>query len=223
MNYRDDLNSLFTLVHEIGHSVHSYLSRKNQPYLYSHYKIFVAEVASTLNEQLLMNYMINSARNKEERLFLIHYNLEQFRTTVFRQTMFAEFEKAMHEMVENNDTLTNDSISKVYYDLNLKYYGKAVQVDEDIALEWARVPHFYSNFYVYKYATGFCAASAICNNILTKGDSYLKDYLNFLKSGGSQFPLVQLKNAGVDMEDEKSIEKGMDLFKNLILKLKEEK
>lgn len=223
LNYKDDLNSLFTLVHELGHSVHSYYSRKNQPYLYSRYKIFVAEVASTLNEQLLMNYMIKKAKSKEEKLYLINYYLEQFRTTVYRQTMFAEFEKIIHEKSESGESLTSDEFCNIYYDLNLKYYGNDMVVDNEISLEWARVPHFYSNFYVYKYATGFSAASALSHKILTDGKESIEKYVDFLKSGGSDYPLNQLKKAGVDMEDKKSIETAIDVFKKLIDELEKER
>lgn len=223
LNYKEDLNSLFTLVHELGHSLHSYYSRKNQPYLYSHYKIFVAEVASTLNEQLLMDYMIKNAKSKEEKLYLINYYLEQFRTTVYRQTMFAEFEKIIHEKLESGESLTSDEFCNIYYDLNLKYYGTDMMIDKEISLEWSRVPHFYSNFYVYKYATGFSAASALSYKILNEGKGAIDRYLEFLKSGGSDYPLNQLKKAGVDMEDKKSIETALDVFKKLVDELEKQK
>jgi oligoendopeptidase F len=223
LNYKDDLNSLFTLVHELGHSMHSYYSRKNQPYLYSHYKIFVAEVASTLNEQLLMDYMLKNSKSEDERLYILNYYLEQFRTTVYRQTMFAEFEKIIHEKSENQEALTNEEFCNIYYDLNVKYYGKDVCVDDQIAMEWARVPHFYSNFYVYKYATGFSAAATLSYNILSGDSESLDRYLEFLKSGGSDYPLNQLKKAGVDMEDEKSIQIALDTFKELVYKLEKSK
>ncbi|SHJ68531.1 oligoendopeptidase F [Tepidibacter formicigenes] len=222
LNYKDDLNSLFTLVHELGHSLHSYYSRKNQPYLYSHYKIFVAEVASTLNEQLLMEYMLNNAKTKEEKLYILNYYLEQFRTTVYRQTMFAEFEKIIHEKSESGEALTSEDYCNIYYDLNLKYYGENTCVDKEISFEWARVPHFYSNFYVYKYATGFSAASILSHKILSEGKEAVDKYLDFLKSGGSDYPLNQLKKAGVDMEDEGTIQIALDIFKNLVKELENE-
>ncbi len=222
LNYKGDLNSLFTLVHELGHSMHSYYSRKNQPYLDSHYKIFVAEVASTLNEQLLMNYMLKNAKNKEEKLYLLNYYLEQFRTTVYRQTMFAEFEKIIHEKTEKGEALTSEEFSTIYYDLNVKYYGKDTIIDEEISLEWARVPHFYSDFYVYKYATGFSAASALSHKIIEEGKEAVHRYLTFLKSGGSDYPLNQLKAAGVNMEEKKSIETALKVFKKLVEELKKE-
>lgn len=223
LNYKDDLNSLFTLVHELGHSMHSYYSRKNQSYIYSHYKIFVAEVASTLNEQLLMDYMLKNSKSEDERLYILNYYLEQFRTTVYRQTMFAEFEKIIHEKSENQEALTNEAFCNIYYDLNVKYYGKDVCVDDQIAMEWARVPHFYSNFYVYKYATGFSAAATLSHNILSGDFEALDRYLEFLKSGGIEYPLKQLKKAGVDMEDEKSIQIALDTFKELVDELEKSK
>ncbi|OPJ56372.1 oligoendopeptidase F [Alkalithermobacter paradoxus] len=223
MNYKDDLNSLFTLAHEIGHSIHSYYSRKNQPYIDSRYKIFVAEVASTLNEQLLMDYMLKNSSSKEERLYLLNYYLEQFRTTVYRQVMFAEFEKITHEKIENKESLTSEQFCDIYYDLNVKYHGKDMVVDKDIQFEWARVPHFYSNFYVYKYATGFAAASTLSFKILNKESESVDKYIEFLKSGGSDYPLNQLRKAGVDMEDKTSIEIALRTFEDLINKLEQER
>lgn len=222
MNYKDDLNSLFTLIHELGHSMHSYYSKKTQPYLYSGYKIFVAEVASTLNELLLINYLLEKADSKEERVYLLNYYLEQFRTTVYRQTMFAEFEKLTHASVEDGNPLTAKEFNDIYYDLNKKYYGNSTVVDEQIALEWARIPHFYSNFYVYKYATGFSAASALSQKILTEGKGAVDKYIEFLKSGGSDYPLNQLKAAGVDMEKKESVDKALEVFKELVDKLEKE-
>lgn len=222
MSYKDDLNSLFTLIHELGHSMHSYYSKHNQEYLYSSYKIFVAEVASTLNELLLVNYLLENSSSKEERIYLLNYYLEQFRTTVYRQTMFAEFEKITHERVEAGEPLTAKEFTDIYYDLNKKYYGKSCIVDEEIGLEWARIPHFYSNFYVYKYATGFSAASALSDKILNEGKSAVEKYIEFLKSGGSDYPLNQLRAAGVDMEKKESIEKALDVFKELVEELERE-
>ncbi|MFR8869410.1 oligoendopeptidase F [Paraclostridium sordellii] len=222
MSYKDDLNSLFTLIHELGHSMHSYYSKHSQEYLYSSYKIFVAEVASTLNELLLVNYLLENSSSKEERIYLLNYYLEQFRTTVYRQTMFAEFEKITHERVEDGEPLTAKEFTDIYYDLNKKYYGKSCIVDEEIGLEWARIPHFYSNFYVYKYATGFSAASALSEKILNEGKSAVEKYIEFLKSGGSDYPLNQLRAAGVDMEKKESIEKALDVFKELVEELERE-
>ena len=222
MSYKDDLNSLFTLIHEMGHSMHSFYSKNNQPYLYSGYKIFVAEVASTLNELLLINYLLKNAESKEERVYLLNYYLEQFRTTVYRQTMFAEFEKICHGKVEEGEPLTAEDFNNIYYDLNKKYYGESCEVNEEIALEWARIPHFYSNFYVYKYATGFSAASALSKQILEEGESAVSRYKEFLKSGGSEFPLDQLRKAGIDMEKKESVDEALHVFKDLVNHLKKE-
>ncbi|MDK2563600.1 oligoendopeptidase F [Romboutsia sedimentorum] len=222
MNYNDDLNSLFTLIHELGHSMHSYYSKHNQPYLYSSYKIFVAEVASTLNELLLINYLLENSKSKQEKIYLLNYYLEQFRTTVYRQTMFGEFEKLTHESVEAGEPLTAQEFTSIYYKLNEKYYGKSTIVDEEIGLEWARIPHFYSNFYVYKYATGFSAASALSQQILEEGQSAVDRYITFLKSGGSDYPLNQLRAAGVDMEKKESIDEVLKRFSNLVDELEKE-
>ena len=222
MSYKDDLNSLFTLIHELGHSMHSYYSRTTQPYIYSSYKIFVAEVASTLNELLLINYLLENSKSKEETVYLLNYYLEQFRTTVYRQTMFAEFEKITHESVESGEPLTAKEFTDIYYKLNEKYYKESCVVDEQIGLEWARIPHFYSNFYVYKYATGFSAASALSKQILEEGKPAVERYIEFLKSGGSEYPLDQLRKAGVDMEKKESVEEALQIFKGLVDKLEKE-
>lgn len=222
MSYTDDLNSLFTLIHELGHSVHSYYSRTSQPYIYSDYRIFVAEVASTTNELLLINYLLENAKEKDEKIYLLNYYLEQFRTTVHRQTMFAEFEMIAHEKAEAGNPLTADEFTEIYYGLNEKYYGDYMNVDELVGIEWARIPHFYSNFYVYKYATGFSAASALSSMILSEGKEAVNRYIEFLKSGGSEYPLDQLRRAGVDMEKKESVEKALDVFRELVEKLEKE-
>ena len=222
MSYKDDLNSLFTLIHELGHSVHSYYSKSTQPYIYSSYRIFVAEVASTLNELLLINYMLKKSESKEEKVYLLNYYLEQFRTTVYRQTMFAEFEKITHAKIEAEEPLTAEEFTNIYYDLNKKYYGESAVVDELIGIEWARIPHFYSNFYVYKYATGFSAASALSKKILSEEEGAKDRYLNFLKSGGSDYPLNQLRDAGVDMNKKESIEEALNVFNGLVDDLEKE-
>ena len=222
MNYHDDLNSLFTLIHELGHSMHSTYSKSTQDYLYSSYKIFVAEVASTLNELLLINYLLKKSNSKEEKIYLLNYYLEQFRTTVYRQTMFAEFEKIVHETVEGGEPLTAEGFTNIYYKLNEKYYGKSCVVDEQIGLEWARIPHFYSNFYVYKYATGFSAASALSKQILEEGETAVSRYKEFLKSGGSDYPLNQLRAAGVDMEKKESVDEALSVFADLVDELEKE-
>ncbi|CEH32780.1 oligoendopeptidase F [Romboutsia lituseburensis] len=222
MNYKDDLNSLFTLIHELGHSMHSYYSKHNQEYLYSSYKIFVAEVASTLNELLLINYLLEKSNSKEERIYLLNYYIEQFRTTVYRQTMFGEFEKLTHERVEAGEPLTAQEFNEIYYKLNEKYYKKSCIIDQQIELEWARIPHFYSNFYVYKYATGFSAASALSQQILEEGQNAVDRYISFLKSGGSEYPLAQLKKAGVDMQKKESVDDALKIFGELVDQLEQE-
>ncbi|MEG0842850.1 MAG: oligoendopeptidase F [Romboutsia sp.] len=222
LNYKDDLNSLFTLIHELGHSLHSYYSKSTQSYLYSSYKIFVAEVASTLNEQLLIHYLLENANSKEEKIYLLNYHIEQFRTTVYRQTMFAEFEKITHEKIEASEPLTAEEFTDIYYKINQKYYGKSTIIDKEIGLEWARIPHLYSNFYVYKYATGFSAASALSSLILENGQSAVDKYIEFLKSGSSDYPLNQLRKAGVDMEKKESVDDALKIFRELVDSLEKE-
>lgn len=214
MNYTDDLNSVFTLAHEIGHSIHSYYSRKNNPYLQSNYTIFVAEVASTTNELLLYNYMLNSSKSDLQRKNLIVHNMEQFRTTVFRQTMFAEFEKIVHNEVIQGKALTKESLNEIYYNLNKKYYP-TIKLNDEIALEWARIPHFYSDYYVYKYATGFTCATFLSQEILNNPDS-VNRYIDFLKDGNKNYPIDQLKLAGVDISKKETICKALDVFKNTL-------
>lgn len=218
LNHTDDMSSLFTIAHEIGHSIHSYYSRKNNPYFQSNYTIFVAEVASTTNELLLLNYMINNAKSEIEKKNLTVYNIEQFRTTVFRQTMFAEFEKIVHEKVSNGEVMTAQTLNEIYYNLNKVYYP-TIKLDDKIALEWARIPHFYSDFYVYKYATGFSCATFLSQSILKGNDNLLK-YINFLKDGNKHYPIEQLKIAGVDITKKETIHKALDVFSNKIDSLK---
>lgn len=221
MNYQDNVNNMFTLAHEMGHALHSYYSNKTQPYTYADYRIFVAEVASTLNEALLMHHMLETTTDKAKRLYLINYYLEQFRGTLFRQTMFAEFEKLIHANSEKEEPLTADSLSKWYRELNIAYHGEAMVIDEQIDLEWARIPHFYNNFYVYKYATGFSAATSLAKQILEEGQPAVERYLNFLKSGGSDYPLNLLKKAGVDMTSPQPIRDALNVFKELLDQLEE--
>ncbi|WP_018755824.1 oligoendopeptidase F [Paenibacillus terrigena] len=217
LNHKDNLNSMFTLAHEMGHALHSFYSDTNLEYRDAQYTIFLAEVASTLNEALLMNYMLKKAENDPKmKMYLLTYYADQFRTTVFRQTMFAEFEKIMHERAEQGDALTPQELSKIYYDLNLQYYGKGMVVDQDIEMEWARIPHFYTSFYVYKYATGFSAATSFAKQILDEGAPAVERYLGFLKSGGSDYSINILKRAGVDMSSPQPIREAMDVFKQLI-------
>ena len=215
MSYNNDLNSMFTLIHELGHSMHSYLSHESQPYLYSSYNIFVAEVASTVNENLLIKYLLKNAKYDEEKIYLLNYYLEQFRTTVYRQTLFAEFEKISHERVEAGQPMTAKDFTEIYYDLNKLYYGGSCNVDELVGIEWARIPHFYSNFYVYKYATGFSAATVLSNMILNE-EGAVPRYIEFLRSGGSEYPLDQLRHAGVNMEEKSAVDGALKVFADLV-------
>ncbi|MDQ0111797.1 oligoendopeptidase F [Paenibacillus harenae] len=216
LNHKDNLNSMFTLTHEMGHALHSYYSDNNQNYRDAQYTIFLAEVASTLNEALLMDYLLNKSTDPKEKMYLLTYYADQFRTTVFRQTMFAEFEKIVHERVEQGESLTPQDLNKIYYDLNVQYYGPGMVIDKDIEMEWARIPHFYNSFYVYKYATGFSAATSFSKQILEEGAPAVERYLGFLKSGGSDFSLNILKKAGVDMSSPEPIEQAMSVFEELI-------
>ncbi len=199
MNYQNNLNSLFTLAHEMGHSMHSYYSKQKQPFATSDYVIFVAEVASTVNETLLFHYLLETSDDQKFKAYLLNYFIEGFRTTMFRQTMFAEFEKSIHEAIEQGDSLTNEQLSAMYYKLNQKYYSPAVVIDQDIELEWARIPHFYYNYYVYQYATGFSAAQALTKQILEQGEVAVQRYIEFLGGGSSKTPIALLQDAGVDM------------------------
>ena len=219
MNYQNNLSNVFTLAHEMGHAMHSYYSHTEQPYIYAHYKIFTAEVASTVNECLLMEHLLQTVGERDKQLYLLNHYLEQFRGTVFRQTMFAEFEKIIHQRVETGEALTPDYLSELYHRLNIDYHGPAMVVDQDISLEWARIPHFYSAFYVYKYATGFSAAAAITRLILTEGEPALSNYISFLKKGGSDYPLDLLKTAGVDLSTPRPVQEGLQLFSQLLDRL----
>ena len=212
MNWQDNVNNLYTLTHEFGHSVHSYYTRKHQPYRYGNYSIFVAEVASTLNEALLSEYLLDELEDKKEKLYILNHFLEGFRATVFRQTMFAEFEHKIHTLDQEGTPLTVDSLSDIYYDLNKKYFGEDIVIDEDIALEWARIPHFYYNYYVYQYATGYSAATSLAAQILSEGKPAVERYKNFLKAGSSDYPIEVLKQAGVDMTKKDPILDALDVF-----------
>jgi len=216
LNHKDNLNSMFTLAHEMGHALHSYYSDNALPYRDAQYTIFLAEVASTTNEALLMDYLLKKSTDPKEKLYLLTYYADQFRTTVFRQTMFAEFEKIIHERAEQGEALTPQLLSEIYYDLNVKYHGNGMVVDKDIEMEWARIPHFYNSFYVYKYATGFSAATSFSKQILEEGQPAVDRYLGFLKSGGSDFSINILKKAGVDMSSPQPIREAMSVFKELI-------
>ena len=200
----------------MGHSIHSYYSRKEQPYIYAGYTLFCAEVASTTNEALLIHHLINKEEDKNKKLYLINQELEQIRTTVFRQLMFAEFELYTHESLEKGIPLTAEDYNKAWHDLNVKYFGPDMVVDNEIDIEWARIPHFYSDFYVYQYATGYAAASAFAKAILEGKGEAVPKYINFLKSGGSDYPIEILKNAGVDMTTSKPLEATIERFNELL-------
>lgn len=219
LNHKDTLNCMFTLAHEMGHAIHSYLSNKNQPVVYSNYVIFVAEVASTCNEALLMEYLLKNTEDKKEKAYLINYFLEQFRTTLYRQTMFAEFELKINEKVAGGESLTAEELNAMYRQLNKEYFGDDIVIDDEIDLEWARIPHFYYDYYVYQYATGYSAAIALSRRILNEGESAVKDYLNFLSGGCSKDPISLLKGAGVDMTTSKPISEALKLFGELIEQL----
>jgi oligoendopeptidase F len=216
LNHQGTINDVFTIAHEMGHALHSFYTNKTQPYTYSEYKIFVAEVASTVNESLLMRHLLKNTNDKKEKAYLLNHFLEEFRGTVFRQVMFAEFEKIVHAKVEQGEALTSQELSGIYRELNVKYYGKEVVIDEDIDIEWARIPHFYNSFYVYKYATGFSAATSLSQQILKEGQPAVERYIEFLKSGGSDYPLELLKRAGVDLSTPKPVEDAMIVFEGIL-------
>ncbi len=216
LNYKNTLNWEFTLAHEMGHAIHSYLSNKNQPTVYSDYVIFVAEVASTCNESLLMQYLLKNTNDNKRRAYLVNYFLEQFRTTLFRQTMFAEFELMINEKIERGETLTAENLCDMYHKLNVDYYGENLIVDSELDMEWARIPHFYYDYYVYQYATGFSAAIALSQRILNEGESAVKDYIGFLSGGCSTDPISLLRGAGVDMTGKGAVEGAMKLFSSLL-------
>ena len=216
MNYNGTLNSQFTLAHEMGHAIHSYLSNKYQNPIDSNYVIFVAEVASTCNEALLMEYLLGKTMDKKERAYLINHFLEQFKGTIFRQTMFAEFELNIGRMIAEGKTLTADILSAEYKRLNALYYGPDIVVDDHIAMEWARIPHFYYNYYVFQYATGYSAAVALSRKILSEGESAVKDYIGFLSGGCSRSPIDLLKGAGVDMTGPEPVNEALEIFGELL-------
>ncbi|MBE0336574.1 oligoendopeptidase F [Paenibacillus sp. 23TSA30-6] len=219
LNHKDNLNSMFTLAHEMGHALHSYYSDNALKYRDAQYTIFLAEVASTTNEALLMDYLLKKSNDPKEKMYLLTYYADQFRTTVFRQTMFAEFEKIVHERAEQGESLTPQLLSEIYYDLNVKYHGSGMKVDKDIEMEWARIPHFYNSFYVYKYATGFSAATSFSKQILEEGQPAVDRYLGFLKSGGSDYSINILKKAGVDMSSPQPIREAMSVFEEVITEM----
>lgn len=221
LNYNDTFDDMFTTAHEMGHSMHSHYSNSAQPYIYSNYKIFVAEVASTCNEILLLEYLLKNCTDKKERAYLLNHYLDSFKGTVYRQTQFAEFEKITNEMVENGDSLNAENLSTIYKDINERYYGPDMISDPEIAYEWARIPHFYYNFYVYQYATSFCAAVAIAEMILTEGEPAVARYKKFLSSGCTDAPVELLKIAGVDLTTPASIEAALAKMGEIVKELEE--
>ncbi|MDD4568930.1 MAG: oligoendopeptidase F [Tepidanaerobacteraceae bacterium] len=216
LNFQGKLNDVFTIAHEMGHAIHTHYSFENQPYVYAQYTIFVAEVASTCNEAILINYLLEKAEKKEEKMFLLNHFMEQFKGTVYRQTMFAEFEKIIHEKAEGGEPLNAQVLQEIYHELNEMYFGPDIHIDSLIDYEWARIPHFYSSFYVYKYATGFSAAIAISKNILENGMPAVENYKKFLSSGSSDYPLELLKKVDVDLTRPKPIEEALDVFEKLL-------
>ncbi|PYF06525.1 oligoendopeptidase F [Ureibacillus chungkukjangi] len=220
MNWQNNLDNLFTLAHEFGHSMHSYYTRANQPYPYGRYSIFVAEVASTCNEELLFDHLLKTTEDAQQKIYLLNHWLDGFRSTVFRQTMFAEFEHIIHDLDQKGEAITAERLTEIYYDLNKQYFGEEMTVDEEIGLEWARIPHFYYNYYVYQYATGQSAATALSKQILEEGQPAVERYINnFLKAGCSDFPIEVLKAAGVDMESPAPIQEACKVFEEKLNEL----
>ena len=220
LNHNDNLDSAFTIAHELGHSMHSFYSNQAQPAAKSEYSLFVAEVASTCNEAVMMRYLTETMKEPKAQAFLLNYFLEQFRTTCFRQTMFAEFEKISHDMAAQGMPLTQESLSDAYFKLNEQYYGETCFMDPEIASEWMRIPHFYRAFYVYVYATGLCAAIALSEKILNEGESAVRDYRKFLSAGCSVPPIDALKLAGIDMSSPEPIRRAMEVFRETVEKMK---
>ncbi len=216
LNYQPTTNNVFTIAHEMGHALHSYFSNGTQPYTKADYKIFVAEVASTVNEVLLLKYLLHTTEDKKLKKYLLNYFMDMIRTTLFRQTQFACFEQEAHAMAERGEPLNKDNLSELYYSLNKKYYGEALTHDREIAIEWARIPHFYRSFYVYKYATGITAAIAIAGRILSEGQPAVERYFNFLKGGCSADPVSLLKGAGADLTDKETFAAAMKEFESAL-------
>ncbi len=212
LNYENNIDSVSTLAHEMGHAMHSYLSNENQDFTYAGYPIFLAEIASTVNEVLLSNYLINNTNDKDEKIYYLIEFLDKFKATVYRQVMFAEFENIIHEKYENNEALTMELLCNTYLELNKKHFSPVVKVDDDIKYEWARIPHFYNSFYVYKYATGFISALLIADKLLNDNDNFKDKYIEFLSSGGSDYPLDLLKKLGIDITSEDVLNKAFDIF-----------
>lgn len=218
LNFDNKISDMFTLAHEMGHALHSHYTWATQPYIYGDYTIFLAEIASTVNEALLMDYLLKNTTDKTKNKYLLNYFMEQFRGTLFRQTMFAEFEMITHEMAERNEPLTVESLNKLYRELNIKYYGTSIIVDDKINYEWARIPHFYNAFYVYQYATGYSAAIAFSKKILEEGATAVENYKDFLKSGSSDYSIEILKKAGIDMTSKKPIKDALSVFEDILNK-----
>ena len=221
LNYNGSLDAMFTVAHEMGHSMHTWYSNNAQPFIYSGYKIFVAEVASTCNELLLLDYLLKNSKDKKEKAYLLNHYLDSFKGTVFRQTQFAEFEMITNEMLEKGESLNAENLCKLYKDINEKYYGPAMISDEQIAYEWARIPHFYYNFYVYQYATSFCAAVAISERIIKEGAPFVEQYKKFLSSGCTDAPVELLKIAGVDLTTAAPIEAALKKCGEIVKELEE--
>lgn len=216
LNYTQTTNEIFTIAHEMGHSIHTFKSNEGQPYAKSSYTIFLAEIASTVNEVLLLKHLYKTTDDKRLKKFLLNYYIDMFRTTLFRQTQFAEFEQLAHEKAENGEPLTKDALNEMYYGLNKKYYGRSIVHDEEIAYEWARIPHFYNSFYVYKYATGITSAISIVKRILSEGKPAVDDYFEFLSSGGKTCPVDILRKAGIDLTSREPFEAAMQEFKDTL-------
>jgi oligoendopeptidase F len=219
LNYQPSMDGMFTLAHEMGHSMHSYFTRRTQPYHYGDYTIFVAEVASTLNEALLTHYLLETTQERGLRLYILNHYLESFRTTLYRQTLFAEFERDIHAQAEAGEALTADSLSALYKQINDRYYGPTVDVDELISIEWARIPHFYYNFYVYQYATGISASAALAARIISEGQPAVERYLRFLRSGSSDYSINLLRDAGVDMSTPEPVQQALDTFARYVAEM----
>lgn len=220
LNYQETTNDIFTVAHEMGHALHSYKSSEAQPYAKASYTIFLAEIASTVNEVLLLKHLYKNSEDKNLKKYLLNYYMDTIRATLFRQTQFAEFEQLVHEKAEAGEALTKDILNETYYALNKKYYGEGIVHDEEIAYEWARIPHFYNSFYVYKYATGIISAISIVKRILTEGESAVKDYFEFLSAGGSDDPVSILKKAGVDLTSKEPFQAAMQEFKDTLEEFK---
>ena len=219
LNYENNIDSVSTLAHEMGHAMHTYYSDNNQDYLYAGYPIFLAEIASTVNEILLSEYLINNSKNKDEKIYYLVEFLDKFKATVYRQVMFAEFERNIHEKYENGTSLTMELLCDEYLHLNKKHFSPVVKVDDTIKYEWARIPHFYDSFYVYKYATGFISALVIANNLL-KDSSFKDKYIEFLSSGSTKYPLDLLMDLGIDLTDGKTLNKAFEIFNEKLDMLK---